>query len=149
MARNTAVALKPLFDRLTDENPYVLEESPVERVLSDDALRLSIVREIDRILTSRYVQLNWSDPDRPDAYGMPDMLAFDPNSLEGWPFIEQSIRRAIQRYEPRLKDVYVVLQSYDRPFQAIHVAIGGTMMNGIVMEPVSFPIHVRIQAFNS
>jgi type VI secretion system lysozyme-like protein len=138
------VVLRPLFDRLTDEDPDTPDELPVQRTLDHEGLEASVYAEINRILTTRYVQENWNDPERPDAYGIPDLLDFDPNATQGWPFVENSLLLAIRRYEPRLHNPFVVLQSWDRRTQTVQVSIGGTLETGAVMEPASFPVQVRI-----
>ena len=88
--------MAPLFDRLCDNNPDILDENPQVYILSLEQLQKSIYQELERILNTRPTFTAASQESRavlddkrkidepllPTAYGLADFSWFD--SAKPW-----------------------------------------------------------------
>ena len=96
-----------LLDRLTDNDPERKLESREARVLSPSRLRDCVRRDLAWLFNTTHLQVMQSLEDYPLVarsvlnYGMPDMAGRTTSSINPV-LLEQSIRRAILDFEPRL-----------------------------------------------
>jgi type VI secretion system protein ImpF len=96
-----------LLDRLTDEEPGKQQESRDRRVLSPRQLRKSVIRDLQWLLNSTdlaTVQDLSAYPQVIDSvlnYGLPDLAGKNVSALSA-EVLERDLRRAIQRFEPRI-----------------------------------------------
>lgn len=96
-----------LLDRLTDDDPTRKQESRERRVLTKTQLRGAVLRDLTWLLNA--VQLSSSEdleayPEVRNSvinYGLPSLSGETAATLEP-AMLEQAIRDAILRYEPRL-----------------------------------------------
>ena len=96
-----------LLDRLTDDEPEARVESRDKRVLSQEKLRASVLRDLTWLFNttqlSSLVDLS-AHPETAKSvlnYGMPDLAGHTLTSIDV-PKLEQLLRQAIWHYEPRL-----------------------------------------------
>lgn len=96
-----------LLDRLTDNDPERRLESREARVLSPSRLRDCVRRDLAWLFNTTHLQALQSMDDYPLAahsvinYGMPDMAGRTISTINPV-VLEQTIRRAITDFEPRL-----------------------------------------------
>jgi len=96
-----------LLDRLTDNNPETNVESRVQRVLSIQQLRKSVIRDLGWLLNTGNLE-SQVDLDRyPVAahsvinYGIPEIAGVTTAGLEA-DAIEQAVKQAVIDFEPRI-----------------------------------------------
>jgi type VI secretion system protein ImpF len=96
-----------LLDRLTDQAPERREESREERVLSPRRLKASVIRDLEWLLNCcdlASVQDLAPYPLVAESvlnFGMPDLAGRNVSGLDVLT-LEQALRRAILRFEPRI-----------------------------------------------
>jgi type VI secretion system protein ImpF len=96
-----------LLDRLTDRDPGNQQESRDRRVISESRLRASVIRDLEWLLNTASLDSTYDLEAFPAVrastlnYGIPDLAGVVASSIEPAE-LEQSIRRAILRFEPRL-----------------------------------------------
>jgi type VI secretion system protein ImpF len=110
-----------LLDRLIDEDPGKGVEGDDRRVLTKNALRQAVLRDLAWLLNSTGYSPLLSDKFHPCAsasvinYGLPAMSGQYSSSMQK-AMMEQDLKQAILRFEPRILpktlDVEVVLDSY-------------------------------------
>jgi type VI secretion system lysozyme-like protein len=144
-SRDVARAL--LFDRLVDENPYETREHTPLRGYSRDDLYISVRRELWRLLNTRC-------PIRGDValtrerttldYGLPDLLEGGRGVLQESDKgrIAKLIRRTIEAFEPRLKNVDVEVIQLPAPGGKLVISIDAVLAVEKLMEPLSFTMPI-------
>ena len=96
-----------LLDRLTDNDPERKQESRDTRVISPSRLRDCVRRDLAWLFNTTHLQCLQPLEDYPAVgrsvinYGMPDMAGRTTSGINP-ALLEQSIRRAILDFEPRL-----------------------------------------------
>lgn len=96
-----------LLDRLTDNDPERKQESREARVISPSRLRDYVRRDLAWLFNTTHLQATQGLDDYPVVarsvvnFGMPDMAGRTASSVNPT-ILEQSIRRAILDFEPRL-----------------------------------------------
>jgi type VI secretion system protein ImpF len=110
-----------LLDRLIDDEPDKSLESGDKRVLTKQALRQAVLRDLAWLLNATGYCPALSDKTHPNAnnsvinYGLPTMSGQYSSSMQK-AVMEQSLRQAILRFEPRILpktlEVEVILDSY-------------------------------------
>lgn len=95
-----------LLDRLTDDNPEIKSDADDRRVLNKQQLRQAVLRDLSWLLNA--VQpLGKQGDDAPFAaesvvnYGLPPLSGQLASKVDV-PDLEQSLRQAILRFEPRI-----------------------------------------------
>lgn len=130
----------PLFDRLVDSTPEVQNEHNPLRIYSKAALFDSIARDLSRLLNTRSnrpantVHLTVLD------YGIPDFSYISADDeLAQRPFAE-TIRQAIQHFEPRLEEVTIAFVRDPRNSLQLLASISGKVRLGNHTEPITFSV---------
>jgi|WetSurMetagenome_2_1015567.scaffolds.fasta_scaffold433624_2 type VI secretion system protein ImpF len=96
-----------LLDRLTDNDPERKQESREVRVISPSRLRDCVRRDLAWLFNTTHLQTMQGLEDYPMVgrsvinYGLPDMAGRTTSTINA-ALLEQSIRRAIVDFEPRL-----------------------------------------------
>lgn len=106
--------LPSVLDRLIDDDPDVSTEPAWQRAQSIRQFELSVLRDVESLLNSRQVK-----PDLAEAfyetsrsvltYGLPDFTASGAGNREEFERLRGSVERAIERFEPRLREVRVTV----------------------------------------
>lgn len=119
-------APKLLFDRLIDD------ENDDNMVLDRGEVIESIIFEASRILNSRTRPLKDIKRDvqkspfahtLPGNFGLGDLRGMDPNNKNHWHKIEKRCREALERFEPRLKDIKVKVSHFSKMDQKLHLTV--------------------------
>ncbi|USO01759.1 MAG: type VI secretion system baseplate subunit TssE [Alphaproteobacteria bacterium] len=140
----------PLFDRLVDNNPRSDEEPTPLRRYNRDQLKESMHHEIEMLLNTRPGHLRLQELDEPDEsvagttlfYGAHYFGDHDVTSTEGKANIKHLLAQTIARFEPRLEDIKVEINAFDRVKQRLSVIIDGTLVSGNIREQWSFPVSI-------
>lgn len=106
-----------LLDRLTDDNPEVKRDADDRRALNKQQLRLAVLRDLGWLLNA--VQpLGKQGDDTPYAaesvlnYGLPPLSGQLASKVDV-PDLEQSLRQAILRFEPRILEHSLSVKAID------------------------------------
>ena len=106
-----------LLDRLTDENPENTRDADERRVLNKHQLRQAVLRDLSWLLNAVQV-LGKQGEDAPHAaesvinFGLPPMSGQLASKID-LPGLEQSIRQAILRFEPRILEHSLSVKAID------------------------------------
>lgn len=120
-----------LFHRLVDEAPHETYESGDYALLDKEGVKESIDVELHRLLNTRSsFRVREVDADDEEdfgifGYGIADFSKHDATNQQEWHGIAENIKKAIDRYEPRLKNVQVEVVKFDEKKQKLHVFIKG------------------------
>lgn len=106
-----------LLDRLTDDNPDIKHDADDKRVLNKNQLRQAVLRDLSWLLNA--VQpLGKQAAEAPYAgesvlnFGLPPMSGQLASKVDV-PSVEQSIREAILRFEPRILEHSLTVKAVD------------------------------------
>lgn len=133
----------PLFDRLTDLDPWAGEERRPLRTFGRDELLESVRRELERLLNTRSSLPVDRLEEREDLtvleYGIPDLSAFSAGEPEDQKRLAGVVTRAVSAFEPRLRDVRTVFERLDATGREVELRVDAVLTLDEVREPVSFP----------
>lgn len=138
-----------LFERLVDDQHESQEEARPLRIHDVDALRVSVKREVARLLNTRRPHPETSQ-DRDELtvldYGIPDFSHLEAASTTDRQNLAAILVRAVSAFEPRLNQVKVSLDSVPGSPARLIGRINAMLEVGSVKEPVSFPLTIGIEA---
>ncbi|MGB0670799.1 MAG: type VI secretion system baseplate subunit TssE [Rhodospirillales bacterium] len=149
MAREPGIegASVPLFDRLIDDRPGVVSEPRPFRTLTRAELRDSVMREVSRLVNTRLsvseLDIEGTEERTVLTYGIPDFGSVGTLSGIDSYQLANIIARSIERFEPRLTDVTVIIERLSTEENRLAARIDGMLRVGNVVEPVSFPVNVN------
>jgi type VI secretion system lysozyme-like protein len=130
----------PLFDRLVDSAPEVRKEHTPLRIYGREALFASIARDLGRLLNTRSNLPSMTPQPTVLDYGIPDfshIAASDELSQRG---LAETIRQAIQNFEPRLEEVVVTFARDPSSTLQLLAFIAGKVRLGTHIEPITFSV---------
>jgi type VI secretion system lysozyme-like protein len=142
-ARRLPGARALLFERLVDRDHRAREEQDPARMLDPAALRLSVRRELEHLLNTRCALPAEALEGRARTtleYGVPDFSHLQTRDTGAQKQVAEEVRRAVAAYEPRLKQVKVMVEPGAAPDaeRRLTVRVEAMLVVGEVMEPVSF-----------
>jgi type VI secretion system protein ImpF len=125
-----------ILDRLIDRAPREGADPPTTRKASVDAHRAAVLRDVEWLLNARrsIVPVPDSLPELSHsvfAYGLPDLTSIGTDSPEARVGLVRKVRRAIETFEPRLKDVRVLIDEAAEGERQLHFTIEAMLQ----MEP--------------
>lgn len=132
-----------LLDRLLDDDPLQIRESEQQRVVSEQKIINSVIRDIENLLNTRcspieipkaFTILNASLI----GYGIRDFSVENPETSIVRQKLCKEIESAIERYEPRLKRTAVRLDRKGKKKGQLYFIITGILVVDPLNEPVSF-----------
>jgi type VI secretion system lysozyme-like protein len=129
-----ALARAPLFDRLAAPQG---REAASGRLLDRAGLEASIGRELLRLLNRRSAPGATAVPTVLD-YGLPDWSALHPANPEDRARLARSIVRAVQVFEPRLRDARAEVAPSPRDHGALVVRLTARLALGADSWPLQF-----------
>ena len=138
-----------LFERLVDADPRSGEEEEARplRVHDVRALRLSVGRELGRLLNTRRHGRGGMDGGGEEMtvldYGVPDFSALSAASGDDQKRLAETVAAAVAAFEPRLRDVRVHVERLRREDNALLLRVEARLVVGTLAEPVSFPVLMR------
>lgn len=107
-----------LLDRLTDDNPELKHDADDRRVLNKNQLRQAVLRDLSWLLNavqplaSKHAAIAPHAADSVLNYGLPPMSGQLASKVDV-PSVEQSIRQAILRFEPRILEHSLSVKAID------------------------------------
>lgn len=139
----------PLFDRLSDFEPTVLEESPPFVNYNEAEVKASVQQECTRVLNTR-CKLTKAEYEKlepiagkyrfPAFFGLPDGTIINPKNPNHAARMERMMAKAIEIFEPRLQNVHVAMSNYEESTQSMALSVAGDLVIGEVSTPITFPI---------
>lgn len=138
-----------ILDRLVDYEPGVSHEPVQYRLLSIGQIKASVIRDLENLLNTRrqiltppvaYREVNNSL----FVYGLRDFTAQSPKSVSVRQQLRQDVEKTISRFEPRLKNVTVHLETPTKKERNLRFRISGLLVVEPVAEPVSFDTYFDI-----
>ena len=143
MIHNRQNVQASILDRLVDDEPGVSHEPVQYRLLSIGQIKASVIRDLENLLNTRrqilappvaYREVNNSLI----VYGLRDFTAQNPKSMSVRQQLRQDIEKSISRFEPRLKNVTVHLETPTQKERSLRFRISGLLVVEPVAEPVTF-----------
>ena len=136
-----------LFERLVDSEPRSREEEAQPlRVHDRKELKESVRRELARLLNTRSSvgsHLLGAQERTVLDYGIPDFSSLSAQSGDDQNRLARIVAQAIAAFEPRLRDVQVLVERVRANDRALLLRINAVLAVGLLAEPVSFPVLVR------
>ena len=138
-----------ILDRLVDYEPGVSHEPVQYRLLSIGQIKASVIRDLENLLNTRrqiltppvaYREVNNSL----FVYGLRDFTAQSPKSVSVRQQLRQDVEKTISRFEPRLKNVTVHLETPTKKERNLRFRISGLLVVEPVAQPVSFDTYFDI-----
>jgi type VI secretion system lysozyme-like protein len=143
----------PLFDRLVDDNPLILEElHPLKTYTMDETLQ-SISQELHYLLNTRSSAIPYSiyatredlmSEDLSNRYGLADLPRFDVMESLAAKRLARQIRRTVEHYESRLSNVSVALLGFTENKQLM-IQISGIVYAYPSGQRFTFPVSIDRQ----
>lgn len=137
-----------LFERLVDEDPQRKFEGQPFRIYDAADLRLSVQRELSRLLNTRCpLPVKSVDPLARTIidYGIPDFSFMSAASTTDALELARLLENAISAYEPRLRQVHVEIHPALNNQSAVMGVISAMLTVGSINEPVSFPLVLSLK----
>lgn len=141
----------PLFERLTAVGDPLRESSRPFRSFDAADARESVRRELVRLLNTRAapVPLPPGKPLTTTDYGLPDFAHVSVGDMQARNDLALRLSRAIEAFEPRLREVRVLLEPHPTSARSLTGSILANMVIGIIAEPVSFPLEVHTRSWTA
>jgi type VI secretion system protein ImpF len=149
MARAEELSITPsLLDRLLDDTPSVPQEPAGNRFHNVSQLKGSVARDLEALLNTRQEILEELPSEFIElhqallTYGLPDFTSLNLLSQNDRNRIRRALERAISAFEPRLKNVRVVIENpRDR---VLRFRVEAVLQVKPASEPVSFDAVLRL-----
>jgi predicted component of type VI protein secretion system len=77
---------------------------------------------------------------------LPDFAHVSAGDMRARDDLAAQMSRTIEAFEPRLRDVRVILEPHPSGTRALMGAIVASMVVGVMVEPVSFPLEVHTRS---
>jgi len=138
-----------ILNRLIDYEPQVSRESAQHRLLGFEELKRFVIRDLERLLNTKGSIL----PVPPSCkevnnsvfvYGLRDFTSQNPKSPSIKHQLGQDIEKTISKFEKRLKNVTVHIDTSAQDERNIKLKITGLLILDPVAEPVSFDTYFNI-----
>lgn len=132
-----------LLDRLIDEDPKSPGESAQYRLLDVRQVKGHVVRDLENLLNSRRDITNlpaeFRELDNSVAtYGLKDFTAENTDSQKVRQTIRKDVEQTIARFEPRLQNVKVELETGSKKERNLSFHISALLVVDPIREPVAF-----------
>jgi type VI secretion system protein ImpF len=131
-----------ILDRLIDNNPDLSLEAAQDRYLDIRQIKAQVVRDLENLLNTRRHIFDPPDgfrevSDSLFTYGVNDFTSHNPGNISVKKSIKQDMEKVIARFEPRLKNVSVVVEG-DSRINSLRFRINAMLVVEPESEPVSF-----------
>jgi type VI secretion system protein ImpF len=142
-----------ILDRLIDQEPGVSRETVQNRLTDIRAIKLSVIRDMENLLNTRREIFPVPEEFREVnnslfVYGLPDFSSQNPRSPQVKQMLRRDIEQTIARFERRLKNIKVQLETSDKMEQKIRFRITGILHVEPLSEPVTFDTYFDINKGN-
>jgi type VI secretion system protein ImpF len=138
-----------VLDRLVDHEPEVSHEPVQYRLLSVGQVKAWVVRDLEDLLNTRrhilapppaYSEVNNSL----FVFGLPDSTSQSPRNVAVRQQLRQEMERTIARFEPRLKNVSVHVETAPDDEGSLRFRINGLLIVEPEAEPVTFDTYFDV-----
>ncbi|HVN72004.1 MAG TPA: type VI secretion system baseplate subunit TssE [Desulfomonilia bacterium] len=142
MSDNQGNIRASLLDRLIDQEPEVPYEPVQYRLLDMRQIKALVIRDLENLLNTRrtiyqpsaeFIELNKSV----FVYGLRDFTSQSTKSATLRKTLRQDIERTIARFEPRLRNVKIQIES-DQSGNSLRFRINALLVIEPETEPVQF-----------
>lgn len=149
MTENRDTLRACILDRLVDNEPAVSHEPVQANFCSIGQIKASLVRDLENLLNTKrhifmppsgYRELNNSL----FVYGLHDFTSLNPRSPSVKQRIRQDIEKTIARFEPRLRNLTVQLETPTQNDRNFRFRITGVLVVEPIREPVSFDTYFDV-----
>jgi len=149
MNKNQESIQASLLDRLIDLEPGISREPVQYRLANFGQVKASVVRDLENLLNTKkfvsslasaYKELNNSL----FVYGLPDFTSHNPKSPSVRHQLRQEIEKAVTRFEPRLRNVTVRIETQTQDDRNLRFKITGLLIVDPVAEPVTFDTYFDV-----
>ena len=132
-----------------DHEPRISHEPVQYRLVSIGAIKASVKRDLENLLNTRrqilippveYKEVNSSL----FVYGLQDFTSKNPRSPSVKLKLRQDVEKAVSRFEPRLKNVTVHLETPVRNERNLKFRITGLLVIEPINEPVTFDTYYDV-----
>lgn len=143
------VAKRPLFDRLIDDNPDIVEDNGSPSLITKEELKESVGKELSSLLNTRCVLPKKLQKEvLPLSYGLPYLFGLQEEEDMTNPILQRKwalqLEKVISYFEPRLVNPKVKVQSFGHSKQNLEITIEGYLLVNKEREKVTFPLHIEI-----
>lgn len=128
------LAVRPsVLDRLLDDHPRNAEDRADESSLDLRQFRQVVARDLEALLNTRRSDPNETAMDYPESaqtmltYGVMDLNSLCLQNPDDRSLLREDIRRAIERFEPRLKRVRVSLDTGGASERSLRFRVAGVL----------------------
>jgi type VI secretion system protein ImpF len=152
ITRQTLVS-SSLLDRLMDDRPEATSEAVSEKLYDVSRYKQAVARDLEALLNTRSTCL---DDDRMEAFpltrnslllfGITDLSSLSLLNPEDRMFLRDSIRRTIERYEPRLTKVRVNLEISRELNQVLRFRVDALLRVHPSRPPVTFDALLQLSS---
>lgn len=132
-----------VLDRLLDFEPDKSREAPASRAKSLRQMKQSVKRDLEWLLNTRHVD-DRITPDMKELhrslamYGLPDFSNASSKNPADQKRMQRALEHVIQTFEPRLRDVHVIIEPIRDTERAIRFRIEARLNVDPAPEPVTF-----------
>ena len=132
-----------------DQEPEVSREPVEHRVLGVGQVKTWVVRDLENLLNTRrhilipppaYTEVNNSL----FSFGLPDFTSQNPKNVTVRQQLRQEIERTIARFEPRLRNVTVHVETAADNDRSLRFRINGLLVVEPEAEPVTFDTYFDV-----
>ena len=147
-----ASLLASVFDRLLDEQPTQTKEPTLLHRQNVWQLKKTIARDLEALLNTRMELLTELPDEEMEvarsilAYGLPDLTSMSIGDPKDRNRVRRSIERAIEVFEPRLKNVRVALDPARGRETVMHFRIQAVIPVEPTPEAVVFDTDLQIDS---
>lgn len=132
-----------LLDRLIDSDPANSGEPAQYRLLNARQVKAAVIRDLENLLNSRrnITQLPAQLRELENSvatYGLKDFTGENTDSQKVRQTIRKDVEQTIARFEPRLKNVKVDLETGDKKERNLSFRISAVLVVDPIREPVTF-----------
>ncbi|QIH05199.1 MULTISPECIES: type VI secretion system baseplate subunit TssE [unclassified Pseudomonas] len=136
-----------LLDRLTDDEPGNLKESPDKRVLSLSQLKASVLRDLAWLLNTTSLLEADATLHTPAGtsvvnYGLPALAGYSASNID-IPALEALIHQAIATFEPRILRSTLRVRARTAPGEMNHNALSFEIEGDLWAQPM--PLRLLLQ----
>ncbi len=138
-----------ILERLVDTEPEISYEPVQYRLLDMDQTKKTIIRDLEHLLNTRrrlfpppatYTEANKSVL----VYGLKDFLSMNPENPVIMQKLRHDIHETISRFEPRLKNVTVHIETEEGNKRNLRFRIAGLLVVEPISEPISFDTYFDV-----
>lgn len=143
MPRSSQNILASILDRLMDDEPQNSREAVQKSVVGLEQIKAAVIRDIENLLNTKSQILQVPDAyrevqDSVFTYGMPDYTTLNPKGTSTRLELRRDIEKALAMFEPRLRDVLVMIQPPTQEERNLRLKITATLVVDPINEPVAF-----------